>query len=63
MTDTEMADAQALAAKIRRRAIDLLTPLEREMRIMAWPQEYRAIMWEAVARIAMERAMAMERSD
>lgn len=40
--------AMDIVVKIRRKVDDLLTPLGREMRIMKWPAEYRAILWEAV---------------
>ena len=47
--------AMAMTRKINRKADDLLAPLEREMRIMQWPAEYRSIMWEAVLLGAKQR--------
>lgn len=57
MTDHE-AKAKALAEKIEKKASDALDSLEREMAIMKWPAEFRAIMWSAVAEIATRRAEA-----
>lgn len=54
---TSHADkAQALANKIVGRAEGALAGLEREMAIMKWPPEFRAIAWSAVAEIAFKRA-------
>jgi hypothetical protein len=39
----------ALATKISAKADDTLAKLDHEMTIMKWPDEFRAIMWEAVA--------------
>lgn len=53
-----MADAkkaEALAAKIAQKASDTLDALDREMDIMMWPPEFRAIMWGAVAHAAALR--------
>ncbi len=47
--------AEALAAKITARAMDALSTLDREMAVMKWPSEFRAIMWGAVAAIAAKR--------
>lgn len=58
---THMEKAQALAGKIATKAEDALGSLEREMAIMKWPPEFRAIMWDAVAETAARRAQA-ERS-
>lgn len=52
-----LAKAEAVAAKIKTRAAELLAPLEREMRIMKWRPEYCAIMWEVVAREALAHAV------
>ena len=41
-----------LTQKILKKAADALEPLEREMRLMGWAPEYRAIMWGAVERKA-----------
>lgn len=46
----------ALANKITAKAEGTLAGLEREMTIMKWPAEYRAILWEAIAEIASRRA-------
>lgn len=51
-----MTTPQALAEKIAKKAEDTLAGLEREMVIMKWPQEYRAIVWGAVADLALRRA-------
>lgn len=48
--------AIAVAAKITKKAEDALAGLEREMAIMKWPSEFRAIMWGAVVEIASRRA-------
>lgn len=47
-----MADPLALAEKIAKKAADTLAPLQREMDIMKWPPEFRAILWEAVSQHA-----------
>ena len=47
--------AMAMTRKINRKVDDLLAPLEREMKIMQWPAEYRSIMWEAVLLGAKQR--------
>jgi hypothetical protein len=54
----DIAKAIALAAKIETKVEILLAPMETEMRIMQWAPEYRAIMWEAIGRKALERAKA-----
>jgi hypothetical protein len=51
-----MSAAEAIAEKIAKKAEDTLAGLEREMDIMKWPQEFRAIMWNAVAHAASLRA-------
>lgn len=50
------AQAQAVAAKIEKKVEDTLYVLDREMAIMKWPAEFRAIMWDAVAHAAALRA-------
>ena len=47
--------AMAMTRKINRKVDELLAPLEREMKIMQWPAEYRSIMWEAVLLGAKQR--------
>ena len=47
--------AMAMVEKISRKVDDALAPLQREMQIMKWPAEYRAIMWEAVMLEAKSR--------
>lgn len=47
-----MADPNQIAEKIAAKARDTLEPLAREMLIMKWPAEFRAIMWGAVAQHA-----------
>ena len=44
-----MADPQAVAEKIAAKAAATLNPLEQEMNLMRWPNEFRTIMWQAVA--------------
>jgi hypothetical protein len=46
----------ALATKISAKAEETLAKLEHEMNVMKWPDEYRAIMWEAVADTARIKA-------
>lgn len=46
----------ALATKISAKAEETLAGVEREMTIMKWPDEFRAIMWEAIANTAAIRA-------
>jgi hypothetical protein len=48
--------AEAVAEKIAAKAEDALANLDREMIIMKWPQEFRVIMWDAVAHAASLRA-------
>lgn len=50
-----LAKALEMSKKIARKIDDLLEPLQREMRIMKWPSEYQAIMWEAVMMEAKAR--------
>lgn len=45
-----------LADKIVAKAEESLASIEREMIIMKWPAEFRAIMWGTVADIASKRA-------
>lgn len=47
---------QQIAAKVDR----LLEPLEREMQIMKWEPEFRAILWEAVMLEAKARWEKMQ---
>lgn len=49
-------EAAKLVAKIEAKAAATVAPLAREMRILAWPSHYRAIMWEAVAAAALVKA-------
>ena len=58
-------DPMALVRKIQLKVEDTLAPLAREMRVMQWPAEYRAIMWEAVMLEARKRweTSAEERAD
>lgn len=51
-----------LVRKIRIKVDDLLAPLAREMRIMKWSADYRAILWEAVMLEAKARLETCERS-
>ena len=52
----DVAKAEALAAKLDRKATDLLEPLAREIKLMGWKSEYATIMWEIVAHKAFARA-------
>jgi hypothetical protein len=51
----QIARAKALADKITLKASETLDGLQREMDIMKWPPEFRAIMWGAVADEATRR--------
>lgn len=55
---THTEKATDLAEKITAKAEDALDGLDREMVVMKWPAEFRAIMWEAVAAVASNRAAA-----
>ena len=44
-----------IASKVTSMADDALRPLD--LTIAAWPGEYRAIIWQAVADMALSRAM------
>ena len=46
---THMEKSIALAAKISAKAEETLRALDREMVLMKWPDEFKAIMWQAVA--------------
>lgn len=48
------AEEIALSNRILKKAEDLLAPLQREMDIMKWPAEYRAIVWAAVKQQALK---------
>lgn len=54
MTDHDTAIE--LAKKITAKAEAALHPLVREMTVMNWPPEFRAIMWETVAELAAKHA-------
>lgn len=56
-----MNDEQEIVALITRKVTEALMPLERQMNILKWPNDFRAIMWEAVmleAKSRMEKASA-----
>jgi hypothetical protein len=55
------AKAKALAAKIEEKAAEALSLLDRQMSVMQWPAEFRAIMWQAVAEVATRRQIEEER--
>jgi len=55
--DDHARKAIALSEKIVTKAEDALSGLDREMAIMKWPGDFRAIMWETVADIATRRAL------
>lgn len=52
--------AISLADQILTKAEDAVSGLDRE--IAGWPAEFRAIMWDAVAAIAIQRAAAAKAS-
>ena len=61
---TSHADkAQALAEKITQKAHDAFAGVEREMMIMKWPAEFRAIMWHAIAVHANNRRVEADREE
>lgn len=47
-----MADPVKIAEMITQRATEFLAPMEAEMNRKGWPQDLRAIMWQAVADMA-----------
>ena len=51
---THMQKSVALADKITAKAEDAISGLDREM--VKWPDDFAAIVWEAVAIIATQRA-------
>ena len=64
--DTEMdteATARATAEKVSRLILGVLAPLERQMRGPQWNATGRRIIWQAVARIALDRAAAAQQED
>jgi hypothetical protein len=58
-----MADTQALAEKIARKAARVLDPLRIEMAANAWTDEFRAIMYQAVADTAQALANEAKADD
>lgn len=52
----QTAKAVAVAQQIEKRVAVTLAPLEREMGLMQWRPEFRVIMWEAVANMALSFA-------
>lgn len=56
----EMSRAAALAEKITLKAENALSGIQRELVIMKWPAEFRAIMWGAVADLAGKHRDAAE---
>jgi len=57
----EEAKALVVAKKIERKAVDLLAPLELEMRLMGWRPEFSMIMWHAIVTRATALLMEAER--
>ncbi|MBP7336911.1 hypothetical protein [Niveispirillum sp.] len=55
-TAEELAQALSIATKIDRKVKDLLSPIEREMRLMGYRQEFQEIIWQAIADEATRRA-------
>jgi hypothetical protein len=60
---THLEKSIALATKISAKAEETLAGIEREMHIMKWPNEYRAIMWEAISDAAKARASSVSLQD
>jgi hypothetical protein len=58
---TQIDKAQALAEKITQKAHDAVAGVEREMAIMKWPAEFRAIMWHAIAVHANNKRVEADR--
>lgn len=58
---THEEKAQALAEKITDKAASALASLEREMIVMKWPAEFRAIMWGAVVELASSHRAEAEK--
>ena len=58
-----MTDPQALAVKIAKKAQDVLDPLRIEMAANAWCDEFRAIMYQAVADTAQALANEAKEDD
>lgn len=56
MIGSDITQAVALATKISIKAEETLAGVDREMLIMKWPNEFRAVMWEAIADMASIRA-------
>jgi hypothetical protein len=48
----------ALADQITAKAEEAVADLDREMALRKWPAEFRALMWDAVAIVASNRAAA-----
>jgi hypothetical protein len=42
----------SVAEKMMLKAVTALSGLEREMEVMKWPPEFRAIMWRTIAHLA-----------
>lgn len=53
--------SMALADKITAKAEATLAALDREMIAMKWPDEFRIIMWEAVAVVASSYAASLKK--
>jgi hypothetical protein len=54
-TPEEVARAGEAARNVRNKAVAALRPIQREMQIMGWGPQLRAIMWGAVLRLALDR--------
>lgn len=53
---TDISKALSLAGQISAKAEETLAGLEYEMKLMKWPAEFKAVMWEAVSDAAKARA-------
>jgi hypothetical protein len=52
----DFIQAMALAGRISAMAEDMLSGIERAVKIARWPSEYKIIMWEVIAAEASSRA-------
>jgi len=53
---SDVAKVIDIAEKIAAKAEGVLHGIEREMIVMKWEPEFRAILWETIAAIATQRA-------
>lgn len=60
--DTDLAATLKLAEQIAAKVQRATDPLERGMKIMQWPGEFRAILWRCLADKAIMMAREAEKS-